>query len=179
MARSIQKKFIWVLMSLSILAAAPAFAEDQNSYVGVLGGSAFPSGSTDFNFGVDAGYKLSPMFDAGAFVNYFSQSITSAGTSFSTGNVFWGAEGNYLFPPDIIPGMLHLGAKVGFYSFSSSSTLVSGGTNFMLGPDVGYDYIIAPSVSIGAEFNLLFVTGTSNSGNTTVPQLLAAVKYWF
>ena len=175
------KKFLAVsAVAVAILAQSPVASaksggaiNEFTGYVGAQAGLSLPNGGSQFAFGAVAGYKVQPTLGVGAFVNTYSV-IGIRTTSY-------GLEGNY-FLEGALQG-LQIGAKIGLSTSSTGTSGIvggqnvtvsgSGGTNFIIGPKVNYDVVVADNITVGGEFNILFASG----GNT--PNILGEIKYNF
>jgi hypothetical protein len=181
---------IAILLAISLLYST-AWAQskgngmnpERSAYVGGLVGLAFPTGGSDLTFGGDFGYKLNQFMGVGLYVSYLGQSVSAANQTFTASQTVVAAEGSYHFA-DAMDG-LRIGAKLGMDFLSQPVITVSGSTatstndtttELAFGPHIGYDYSMGGGLSLGGEFNLIFVT---KSGADALPNLLGTIKYWF
>jgi hypothetical protein len=169
-------------------AAVPAAAVSERPmgiYVGALGGVGVAGGGSSFTFGLDLGYRMSPMWSLGAYVTYLNLQSATGATSTAAGGVttatgasllLLAAEANYHVPQ--VPE-LHFGGKIGL-GISSQAATASVTSSSTQAPafagTAGYDYPVTPMLSLGAEANFFYVAGDIA---TTVFNGLGAVKFTF
>jgi hypothetical protein len=138
---------------LSFLTLGPTSAL-ADSYLGVMLGPSFvnQNGGTDFDIGGHIGTMILPAFSLGFYGTHESLSSNAVTSSSET---TLAAEGNlYITGTNAV----YVGAKAGLGITSASFFGASGSENdFVFGPALGFNLPIAPSVSIGAEGNVLWL----------------------
>jgi hypothetical protein len=161
-------------------------AGDQNLYVGGLLGvtrSATSNGTiSDSNmsgtYGLTAGLKLSPRFGFGILATRYGTTASSTnlglpiGSASSTSLLL--GQGNFFI------GGIHLGVDIGTAVNSwdgkiSTLTAETSSNSLVFGPQVGIDFRLDKTFTLGAELHYLI----SNAQNTSPTlQGLAALKLW-
>ena len=176
---------IIVLTILSSVAQAEDRMESRSTqglgYLGLLaGGNKSASSETNATptFGLTLGAKLAPAFGIGFLGSYYGQTSSGSLLGLPTGSsaktLVLAGQANYFI------GGLHLGGEIGtaISSWSGQISKVHTGdstTSMIYGPEAGYDFIIARSVSLGAEGHYLISTAESAVDNI---QVFAALKFW-
>jgi hypothetical protein len=151
-------------------AQAPESARSTlpNYYLGGLFGGIFPN-TTDssfrFNYGLNLGIEPSRLVGIGGFYTTSTEGSTVSNVTTDQRLSVYGVEGYYKMDAYLPFDGLSLGAKVGLATRSTSLTDATGAvtdasnTNFAIGPRIAYDYAVSKYISVGAETNLIFVTG--------------------
>lgn len=166
-------------------AGSPTPERNSGVYVGALGGVGVAGGGSSFAFGMNLGYRLSPLWSLGGYVTYLNlqsatgaTSTSAAGVTTATGAslLLLAAEANYHVPQ--VPE-LHFGGKVGL-GLSSQAATASVTSSSTQAPafagTAGYDYPVTPGLSLGAEANFFYVAGDIAM---TVFNGLGAIKFTF
>lgn len=147
-------------------------SKDMN--VGLLAGLSFldNGGGTKFTAGLEWTYNIMPEFGLGL---EFQMPFVGSGVTVWSGLAqFW-----YNFSGSAQG--LHLGAKAGMMSASTSVTVLgttvsASSTDFAYGPALGYDYWMNSEWTIGGQADYLI---NSASGGSKMFQVFATAKYWF
>lgn len=177
--------FYFALISTGPLVQAEdnmnAYSSQEYGYLGLLAGgnsSTSAEGNATPTFGLTLGAKLAPSFGLGFLGSYYGQSSSGSllglpsGTSMST--LILAGQANYFM------GGLHLGGEIGaaLSSWSGHISRLYASDNvaaMIYGPEIGYDFLIGKSLSLGAEGHYLISTAASSVNNI---QLFAALKFW-
>lgn len=179
-----------VLMTL-IIGAGSAYAQDNRvvqttadnkGYVGFVGGaSSLNNNNADVrakpSVGVTLGAKMDEHVGIGFFGNYFGQTASGGtlGLPDGTDTDIFVTTGQL----NLWFNNLHVGGEAGaqFNTWTGTSTAAAGNstTDFVYGPEAGYDYKVSKVVSLGAELHYLFNNTASSRDNM---QALAALKFW-
>lgn len=151
-------------------------------YFGLMGGLGLASFSKDgisssttaFEYGLHMGYDFAPDFSVGVYgLTYAFSSVTSGGITFPNpiATRIWnfGLEGDYRFPEMV---GLHAGIKVGI----ETADVTGSATDFVFGPQVGYDFHFCDALSIGPVVDYMFDLKTNR---TNMFDAVADVKYHF
>jgi hypothetical protein len=171
------------LFALTLL-STPARAE--GGYAAALVGPSFVNNNvgTRLALGGHFGTKVHPYFGLGMYGVYESLgSIQGNNGSISQNETVLAAEFNF-FP--LLGSPFYFGAKlgVGFTSqnvtIGSGSTILTGGgtssTDLAIGPALGFQFFMTPTVTLGAEFNSVWVMTPSTLNLTN---LLGMIGFWF
>ncbi len=167
----------------SAFATEKSFA-DKSTYVGGLIGESFANGnsqsSSNMNFGLTVGTRVSPDLGLGIYGTYYGQSDSASvfgrpvgATSLRTYNIC--GEMNFF------ASVFHLGgdAGLGISSWEGSigqNSVGSSRTSFIFGPEAGFDIPLGTSaLSLGGEVHYLFTNDSEGQNNL---QALAALKVW-
>jgi hypothetical protein len=146
--------FLGLTLAASLIGAASPSLAHADSYLGVVLGPSFVNNNlgTNFDIGGHIGTMILPAFSLGFYGTH--ESLSSSSVS-SVGETTLAAEGNlYLTGSNAV----YIGAKAGLGITSASFLGASGSQNdFVFGPALGFNIPIAPSVSIGAEGNVLWL----------------------
>ena len=171
-----------IILALSCTCAS---AVEKSTYVGGLVGANFANGdnnsSTDANFGVTVGTKITPAGNIGLgfYGTFVGQSNSSSvfgqpvGTSTRTYDLCGEVNGFasvFHFGGDIGMGINSWDANAGNASLGSSQTAL------IFGPETGFDIPLGTSsLSLGGELHYLFTTADHAPNNL---QAMAALKIW-
>ncbi len=163
------------LITLTFFALSLRCQAETSPYsVGGLAGVTIGNSTTQFTFGAEGQYQITPPWSIGAEITYYNAGSGIPGVSYSSSFTTLTAQGLYDFK-DVLEG-LHAGAQLGLGFTSTNIPGVSGSTNFIIGPTAEYNYMMGNQISVGGETTLYFNT---LSGSSPILQILAAVKYWF
>jgi hypothetical protein len=180
------KRFSVSIVISAVLASTLAFAADEAVdhplYVGALIGANLPNGNSGSSvsptFGATVGAKIAPSFGIGAFGTYYGQSNSGSflglptGTSTRTFNV--AGEANFF------ASGFHIGGDIGAAFTSATGNIASASVSssdnaLIYGPEAGFDFPLAPGLTLGGEAHYLF-NNSNNSQNNLL--LLGALKIW-
>lgn len=168
------------------LAAVPP---NQFVYLSALTGLLVPTTTTEslqVPVGGSFGFRSSPSFSWGGFVQVSSNSVTVINTQTTAQNTIFGGElSYYLDQGHEFTGGFQIGLKVGVLSRRSTadsnnlgvpvseSTSASG---FVLGPKIAFERTFDMGVAFGIEAVGFYTTSNTISGPI---QLSGSVKVWF
>jgi len=169
------------LLAVSALPISSTYAATSQGTgdIGGLVGVAFANHDigSHVTWGLTTHYNLLPQLNIGLYYNRYSNDTTVlglGGTKFTTSYNNIAAEANYLFT-DNLEG-LYAGGKVGLAITSVDLPNASDRYNVVLGPAIGYDYMLGNGISAGGQFNILWTTGDPFFADTN---LLFVLKYNF
>lgn len=184
------KVSLMLASTMLLFGAVNAFAQterviqstvDNKGYVGVLGGANSATGATvktQGSVGLTVGVKPDPNLGLALFGSYFNQDASTGFLGLPDGtstNIFiTTAQGNLWM------NSFHVGAEAGaqFNSWTNADSAFQNGTSqtdFVYGPEAGYDYKVSKEVSLGAEVHYLINNSAASRNNM---QALAALKFW-
>ena len=154
--------------------------EWKRGYAGVLFGPVFVTstgGGTYFGWGGNVGYDVyrdeKGSFALGLIVQTTSRSETISSIKVSSRTTMVGLEilGRHLGGSPIYAGA-RLGMVPVTISASNATTdLSSSGSSFGVGPVVGFEYEVAPAISLGLDLSYISVSSGTVSGD------LGSLKY--
>jgi hypothetical protein len=163
------------LMAAPIVTNAQIEKPNASGYVGVLLGYADPTNMDGrFGYGVDFGLMF-PNAVTGVLFAYSSSAETD-GTDVVITQYGLGADYSLANWFDGFLGSLKGGIKLGMSTLDVDAPGADDGSEFFVGPSLGFDRLIADGFSIGAQSDLLFVT--ADPGYSTLYLWLTG-KYWF
>ncbi len=185
--------FLSGLALLATISGAPEARSEvtsQGGYAGIYLGIARPSleGYDDVNlgYGLSAGLKFHEEYSAGLyFLTSTSEASFGATASLPATVVenrvsFYGVEGDYHFL-GTLEG-LRAGVRVGLSTKATTTSpqgvasVSQSDTDFALGPQLGYDFMISEQISVGGEANIFFVLG---GDSFNVIHALGTAKFHF
>lgn len=173
-----------LFLSTPLVAQAQTELAQPSGYVGVNIGLASPTNlSSRFGYGANAGLSFPYGLTGGIF--FLNSKASDSGTDVQL--MHYGFEGAYRFAltaADIPePGFgdaktgLKVGGRIGMATAKTDTSGVSTtNSSFTVGPMAGYDFAVAPGVSIGVDTSVMFSFGDAKYSTLYV---LGSGKYWF
>jgi hypothetical protein len=182
---------ISALATLLLATSLNMKAAKADGYAGLLLGPSFVDQSygTRFVVGAHVGSKLNQNFSLGFYGTYQNMGTGIVGPSASpysgtVKEIILAVESNF-YPSVDLP--IYFGAKLGLAIVNDSIVVTDGsgnqstsgqtGADIAVGPAVGVDFPVAPSFSLGAEFNTIFII--SNADTLHLINLLGTATFHF
>jgi hypothetical protein len=176
------KKYL-IASLLVAVSGNSAWAVTHNSVTGfsldLLAGPSFVGNGigTQFAIGGNLEYRFDPSWSVGLFGTY--ESTGSQSTSVSSSNIVsLAVDGNYYFNQALDGFYAGVKLGLGISNTSLSGALANGSTSntvFMFGPAVGYDFLMASALTLGAEINFLTYSAPNSSAGSSTTSILNAL----
>ncbi len=181
--------FILVTAFMAAPSAHAGVPPNQYIYLGALTGLLVPTSSSEsiqVPVGGSLGFRSSPSFSWGAFIQTSSASVTVVNTQSTAQTSILGGELSYYVDQGHeFTGGFQIGLKAGVLSRRSSSDSNNLGipvsesvsaNGFVIGPKVAYEKTFDMGVAFGIEAIGFYTPSNTISGPI---QLTGSVKVWF
>ena len=161
-------------------------AGDQHLYVGAVLGATRSATSNGTNsdsnisgtYGLAGGFKFSPSFGLGVLATRYGTTSSSTNLGLPIGST--SSTTLFLGQANFFIGGIHLGIEIGtaMNSWDGKISTITDGTSsnaMVYGPQVGIDFRLDKTLTLGGELHYLFSSAQNTSATL---QGLAALKIW-